>query len=151
MKTSKKSLLRVALLALSVVAIGSGVSYASHIESNQPPREDDRRTSSRIQTTRRSTKPQTGHKIVRLPSSNVRFVYKNKPYYFAQGVIYTLLANKQYEVVNLVEGMIIPSLPLHEMQEMVINRNVYYEHYGVIYKPINTRHGREFEVVGWME
>ncbi|MFI3316882.1 MAG: DUF6515 family protein [Rikenellaceae bacterium] len=132
---------------LMILSLGYNNSFAATTSSNQPPREEHRHT---MQTQVKRSKPRAGSRVTTIPSNRIRFTYKNKPYYFHQGIVY-ILVDRQYEVVDLVEGMIIPDLPERELRKVILGKKVYYEYCEVIYQIIRTREGDQYQVVGWME
>ncbi len=138
------------LLSLLAILLSCGASYAASTLRVQPPRSHDRHVITRP-SSNKYTRPQVSHRVTTIPSSRIRFEHKHRHYYFAEGMIYSFIRQNHYETVKIAEGMVIPNLPVYKMKQMVINRRVYYEYYGIIFKSVNTRRGREFEVVGWME
>lgn len=132
-------------LSLLMLATVPLVGSAATSNAGQPPRGNEKH-----HTVVKSSKPRVGSKIASLPSNRVKFTYKNRPYYFCEGVVY-LLSGNQYEVVDLVKGMIIPSLPAGELRLVVIGNKTYYENRDIIYEAVRTRDGQQYQIVGWID
>ncbi|MFI3265098.1 MAG: DUF6515 family protein [Rikenellaceae bacterium] len=124
------------LSLLFIFLLNCEQSYAAQTSGGQPPRGS-------VRTQRR----QAGRYIKTLPSSRISFTYRNNPYYFSRGLIYVLVEG-HYQVVDPIEGMIIPHLPEDELRVITIGKKVYYEYCEIIYKAIEIKGSVHYEIVG---
>lgn len=142
----------VLMLSLFMLSLSCGVGFAATNDSSQPPRGDDKEQHHREpqrQSVKKYVKPKVGDRVKTISRSRISFSYKHKPYYFHQGVLYMLI-NDYYVVSELVKGMVIPDLPENELRMVKVGNKVYVEYYDVLYKPVKTRNGTQYEVVGWI-
>ncbi len=135
-------------LSLTMILLSSGIGYAS---AAQPKKQQTKSAKSKQPKVvkYKYSRPTAGVRVKSLPQSRIRFTFKSKPYYFFEGVVY-ILVNNQYQVAELAEGMIIPSLPAEDLRQITIDNKIYYESRGVIYRMIETTEGRQYEVSGWL-
>ncbi len=94
------------------------------------------------------TMPPIGLRVTTLPSSRVSFMYKRRLYFCSAGVIYIECEDGGYEVASPEVGMVVPELPEVGIRELSIDDKIYYEYDEILYKPIPTEDGIQYEVVG---
>lgn len=71
------------------------------------------------------------------------------PYFYYEGVYYRHYPEDNcYEVVKPPMGAIVPDLPDYGVRTLYINGMTVLEYDGVLYKPVHTRWGVEYKVVG---
>lgn len=91
-----------------------------------------------------------GLRVRVIPNNYRRIVIGSIPYFYYSGIYYRE-NNREYEVVQPPVGAIVPELPDYGVSEVVINNDIYYEYDNVLYKPVVTRDGIQYRVVGNMD
>ncbi len=89
-----------------------------------------------------------GIRVPIIPAIHSIFRFNNINYYSAEGVIYRETTNNQYEVVEPQIGMVVPELPMVNVNQVSIDGMIYFEFEGLLYKQIPTVSGVQYEVVG---
>lgn len=91
-----------------------------------------------------------GLRIRVIPTHYNRIVIGAVPYFYFGGIFYRQY-EREYEVVQPPVGAIVPELPEYGVSEVTINGEIYYEFDNVLYKPVVTRNGVQYRVVGNMD
>ena len=94
--------------------------------------------------------PPRGVRVKSLPIGNRRILIGNVPHYYYMGTYYRVVEN-EYETVQPKVGTIVPELPEYNVDEITIDEQTYYEYDNMLYKPIVTISGVQYEVVGSLE
>jgi hypothetical protein len=98
----------------------------------------------------RTIAPPFGFRIGFLPVG-YRTVYINTlPHYYYRGVYYRQV-NNEYEVVEPAVGTVVPELPENDVEVVTIDGETYYEFDDILYKPLVTKEGVQYEVVGRLD
>lgn len=92
-----------------------------------------------------------GKRVKSCPRNSVRIVYHGCPFFYIAGMFYKQLTGGQYEVVNPEIGMVVPSLPEDNVSRLRVDGRTVYLCGGVLYEPLDTHSGVQYEVVGFME
>ncbi len=93
--------------------------------------------------------PPRGIRVTTIPRNYFTIMVGAVPYYYYSGVYYKYYDTySNYEVVEPPMGAIVPELPSDYVRAVVINRKTYFEYDNVLYKPVNTRYGMQYKVVG---
>lgn len=92
--------------------------------------------------------PPVGLRVKSLAKRSVIFTFRNINYYCSRGVIYKILNNSEFEVVKAKKGMIVPELPEVGVTKTIIDGETLYIYDGMIYKPVPTKKGVWYEVLG---
>ncbi len=96
-----------------------------------------------------SLAPPIGLRISLMPRGYHRVIVRNRPYYYYGGVFYNNIGN-DYEVIQPPVGAIVPEIPEYGVSEVTINGELHYEYDNILYKPIVTRNGVQYKVIGNM-
>ena len=72
------------------------------------------------------------------------------PHYYYRGVYYRQV-NNEYEVVEPSVGTVVPELPENDVEVVTIDGETYYEFDDILYKPLVTKEGVQYEVVGRLD
>lgn len=91
--------------------------------------------------------PTRGLRVGIIPGHYHRVIVASVPYFYFGGIFYRQY-EREYEVVAPPVGAIVPELPEYGVSEIVIDGEMYYEFDNVLYKPIVTRDGIQYRVVG---
>ncbi|MFR9651136.1 MAG: DUF6515 family protein [Rikenellaceae bacterium] len=91
--------------------------------------------------------PPIGLRVKTLPPAPKPFRYNNVVYYVDSGAIYQQVGS-EYEVVAPTVGMVVPELPEVNVAQLSIDGKIFYEYDGMLYKPVVTTEGVQYEVVG---
>lgn len=91
-----------------------------------------------------------GLRIRVIPTHYNRIVIGAVPYFYFGGIFYRQYES-EYEVVQPPVGAIVPELPEYGVSEVTINGEIYYEYDNMLYKPVVTRDGVQYRVVGNMD
>ncbi len=91
--------------------------------------------------------PPRGIRIGFLPVGYRRVMVGNVSNYYYMGTYYRPIGN-EYEAFDPNVGTIVPDLPEDNVEEVIIDGQVYYECNDILYKAISTNNGTEYEVVG---
>lgn len=98
----------------------------------------------------RAVPPPFGFRIGFLPIG-YRTIYINTvPHYYYGGVYYRQV-NNEYEVVEPATGTLVPELPQDDVEEVSIDGQTYFEYDDILYKPVVTKEGVQYEVVGRLD
>lgn len=92
-----------------------------------------------------------GKRVKVCPRNSVRIVYRGCPFFYIAGLFYKQLTGGQYEVVNPEIGMVVPSLPEYNVSRLRVDGRTVYLCGGVLYEPLNTHSGVQYEVIGFMD
>ncbi len=95
--------------------------------------------------------PPIGLRVNTLPPSRKPVRFNNVVYYIDGGALYQEVSGGQYEVVKPVQGMVVPELPEVNVSQLSINGKIFYEYDDILYKPVVTTEGVQYEVVGNIE
>jgi hypothetical protein len=90
-----------------------------------------------------------GLHITVIPPSYRRIYVGGSPYFYFGGIFYRQI-NSYYEVVAPPIDAVVPELPEYGVSEVTIDGELYYEYDDMLYKPIVTRDGVQYRVVGRM-
>ncbi|MDJ1485192.1 DUF6515 family protein [Cytophagaceae bacterium YF14B1] len=91
--------------------------------------------------------PPRGVRIRVLPVGYTNIVIGGTPHYYYQGAYYKQVDN-EYETIEPVIGTVVPNLPEDNVDEVTIDGENYYEFDDLLYKPVVTASGTQYEVVG---
>ncbi len=91
--------------------------------------------------------PPRGIRIGFLPVGYRPVMVGNVQNYYYMGAYYRPIDN-QYESFDPNVGTIVPDLPQDNVEEVIIDNQVYFECNDILYKSISTSNGIEYEVVG---
>lgn len=91
--------------------------------------------------------PPIGLRVKTLPPAPKPFRYNNVVYYVDAGAIYQQVGS-EYEVIAPTVGMVVPELPEVNVSQLSIDGKIFYEYEGMLYKPVVTTEGVQYEVVG---
>ncbi len=91
--------------------------------------------------------PPRGIRIRILPVGYRTVIVGNAQNYYYMGAYYRPIGN-EYETFDPNVGTIVPDLPQDDVEEIMIDGQTYYECNDILYKPIGTLNGTEYEVVG---
>lgn len=94
------------------------------------------------------TPPPFGLRVSIIPAIHSIFRFNNINYYCSEGVIYQQASNNEYVVVEPQMGMVVPELPMVNVNQVSIDGNIYFEFDGILYKQIPTVSGIQYEVIG---
>ncbi len=95
--------------------------------------------------------PPLGIRIRVLPMGYFSWSVGPVMYYYYGGTYYRQIPHAdEYEVIRPPIGSTVPSLP-DDYNEVIRNGESLYEVNGILYRPIDTRDGRVFEIVGYMD
>jgi hypothetical protein len=91
--------------------------------------------------------PPRGIRIGFLPIGYRPIFVGNVQNYYYMGAYYRPIGN-EFEAFEPNVGTIVPDLPQDNVEEVIIDGQVYYECNDILYKAISTSNGTEYEVVG---
>ncbi len=91
--------------------------------------------------------PPRGIRIRILPVGYRTVIVGNAQNYYYMGAYYRPIGN-EYETFDPNVGTIVPDLPQDDVEEIMIDGQTYYECNDILYKPIGTLNGTEYQVVG---
>jgi hypothetical protein len=95
--------------------------------------------------------PPHGIRVNIIPNGFFTVMVRDMPFYYYEGVYYRhYQEGNYYEVVAPPMGAIVPDLPDYGVRTLYINGMTVLEYDGVLYKPVNTRWGVEYKVVGML-
>lgn len=94
--------------------------------------------------------PPIGIHIRILPVGYRRVVIGGAPYFYFEGVYYRQIGN-EYETVEPTSGTRAPELPMDDVDKVTIDGQTYYEYDQVLYKPVVTDNGVQYEVAGKLD
>jgi hypothetical protein len=94
--------------------------------------------------------PPRGIRIQILPVGYRRIVMYGRPHIFYMGIYYKQVGN-EYETVEPEVGTIVPEISDEMAEEVTIDDVKYYEVADVLYKPVETDEGTQYEVAGELD
>jgi Family of unknown function (DUF6515) len=83
-----------------------------------------------------------------LPVGHRRILIGGIPHFYYSGVYYRDIGNNEYEVIEPSIGTIVPELPDDNVEEVMIDGQIFYEYDNILYKNVMTKFGAQYEVVG---
>ncbi len=94
--------------------------------------------------------PPRGMRIKVLPIGYRRIVMFGAPHFYYQGIYYKQVG-KEYETVEPEVGTVVPDISEDMAEEVILDDVKYYEIADVLYKPVQTAQGTQYEVAGELE
>lgn len=94
--------------------------------------------------------PPFGFRISLLPVGYHTIYIGGFPRYYYRGVYYRQIDN-QYETIAPETGTLVPELPEYNVEEVTIDGMTYYAYDDILYKPVVTKDGVQYEVVGILD
>ena len=92
--------------------------------------------------------PPHGIRVKIIPSDYLTIMVQSVPYYFYEGVYYRNTIEDDYEVVAPPMGAIVPELPEYDVKALVIDGKTVFEYDNILYKPVVTKSGVQYKVIG---
>ena len=92
--------------------------------------------------------PPHGIRVKIIPSDFLTIMVQSVPYYFYEGVYYRNTNDDDYEVVAPPMGAIVPELPEYDVKALVIDGKTVFEYDNILYKPVVTKSGVQYKVIG---
>ena len=94
--------------------------------------------------------PPIGLRVKLLPPGHKKIIIAGTPHFYYMGVYYKQVDN-DYETVEPAVGIIVPELPENNVEEITIDGQAYYQMENVLYTPLHTEAGKQYEVVGKLD
>lgn len=94
--------------------------------------------------------PPVGIRIKVLPPRHHKVIIAGLPHCYYMGVFYREIDN-EFETVQPAIGAVVPELPQDNVDEITIDGQTYYEFDEMLYKPIVTESGAQYELVGRLD
>ncbi|MDR3704706.1 MAG: DUF6515 family protein [Paludibacteraceae bacterium] len=91
-----------------------------------------------------------GIRVRILPVGYRRIFIGGAPYFYYSGVYYRPV-DDGYETIEPTSGTIVPELPQDDVDKVTIDGQTYYEYDKILYKPIVTDNGLQYQVAGKLD
>jgi hypothetical protein len=94
--------------------------------------------------------PPFGLRIKVLPVGFRTIYFGSIPHYYYRGVFYRQV-NNEYVITEPEQGTVVPDLPEEFVEEVTIDGQTYFAFDNLLYKPVVTKEGVQYEVVGKLD
>jgi hypothetical protein len=94
--------------------------------------------------------PPIGIRVRILPVGYRRIFIGGAPYFYYSGVYYRAV-DDEYETIEPTSGTIVPELPQDDVDKVSVDGQTYYEYDKILYKPIVTDNGVQYQVAGKLD
>lgn len=94
--------------------------------------------------------PPIGIHVRILPSGYRKIIIGGNPFFYFSGTYYRQIGD-EYETVEPAKGTLVPELPMDDVEKVIIDGQTYYEYDKVLYKPVVTESGVQYEVAGQLD
>lgn len=99
----------------------------------------------------RMVPPPHGIRVTIIPRGYLTLMVAGIPYFYYEGVYYRHYeTDRYYEVVAPPMGAIVPELPGYGVRTLYIDDKTVLEYDNILYKPIVTRYGVQYKVIGML-